>query len=74
MIIILGVAIGAAVGRWWAVGIAIPIGLWFALEFDAFENSSPPYWDFGAVVTLVVGLTIAAGIFLRRIAAGRGVR
>jgi len=58
--------VGVAVGRWWSLWIAVPLGLWFALEFDAIENSSPPHWDLGAVVALVVCAAVAAGVLLRK--------
>jgi hypothetical protein len=67
ILIILGVVIGAAAGRWWAVGFAVPIGLWFALEFHGLENSSPPYWGLGAAVALIAAVAIAGGILLRRL-------
>jgi hypothetical protein len=74
ILIILSVVVGAVVGRWWALGIAVPIGLWFALEFDAIENSSPPHWDLGAIVTLVVAAAIAAGVLIRRYLRRAGIR
>jgi hypothetical protein len=65
-LLILGVAVGVGINRWWALGIAVPIGIWFALEFEGFENSSPPYWDFGLVIALVVAAAIGTGILFRR--------
>jgi hypothetical protein len=66
ILILFGVLVGAAVNRWWALAVAVPIGIWLAYEVPI-ENTTPPHWDVGAVVALVVAAAIAVGIFLRRV-------
>jgi hypothetical protein len=57
--------VGLTIGRWWAVLIGVPIGVWSAYH-GPIENSEPPYWGLGLVVAIVVGAAIAAGVALRR--------
>jgi hypothetical protein len=70
-LLFIGAALGFFINRWWVVASAVPIGVWLALDFDAFENSSPPYWDFGAIVALILAGAIVGGILLRRALAQR---
>lgn len=58
-------AIGAAIGRWWAALFAVPVGLWATYEIP-FDNSSPPYWDVGLLYAAIVGALLIAGVWLRR--------
>ena len=69
ILITVSVLVGAVIGRWWAVVLAVPFGVWLAYEAPI-ENATPPYWDLGLAVSVLAGTCIAGGVWLRRSHAG----
>ena len=56
--------VGALVGRWWIILLAIPLGVWSAYEIPL-ENTEPPHVDLGLVVGLVLGACLTLGVAVR---------
>jgi hypothetical protein len=69
-IALIGVIPGLLIGRWWALLLAVPFGIWFAtLDWGfVFENSDSggPYWGIGAIAGLLFAGGIAVGVIIRR--------
>lgn len=59
-----GVALGFAVGRWWAIGLAVPAGLLSSQNYD-FEGFSD--LEVGVLMGTGVAVSIVAGVLLRKL-------
>ena len=62
--LVLGLVIGLAVGRWWAVALAIGPALWVGVGAEV----DIPDWAIGALYGAITAAGIAAGVFLRNTA------
>ena len=63
IIIGIGFLIGLAIGRWWALAVAVALGIWIGVETDIDEV---PHWFLGLAYGAIAALGIAAGIAARR--------
>jgi hypothetical protein len=61
----IGLALGLAVGRWWAVAAAVPLGVWVSATTDVEVN----HWLLGFAYAAVTALAIAAGVAARKVSA-----
>jgi hypothetical protein len=61
-LIVGGVILGLAIGRWWALGAAASVGIWIALLSDV----KVPGWFLGAAYALLAGAGIAGGVLARK--------
>jgi hypothetical protein len=68
IVIFLGLVVGLAVGRWWALVVAIGLGVWITLDSTVDEV---PAWFLGAGYAALAGVGIAAGIGVRKLAVRR---
>ncbi len=59
--LVLGLVIGLAVGRWWALALAIGPALWVGVGADV----DIPDWAIGLLYGAITAGGIAAGVFLR---------
>ena len=63
IVIGIGFLIGLAIGRWWALVIAVGFGIWIGVETNVDEV---PHWFLGLAYGAIAALGIAAGIGARR--------
>jgi uncharacterized membrane protein YdjX (TVP38/TMEM64 family) len=56
-----GFVLGVAVGRWPALLAAVALGAWIA----AATHVEVPHWFLGLAYTVISGVGIAAGVWLR---------
>lgn len=61
--IIFGVLVGALIGQWWAVLLALPFGVFAAIRFDI-EGFSDA--EIATLSSFVVAISLAAGVVLRK--------
>jgi hypothetical protein len=59
-----GCVFGAAIGRWWAIAAALPLGVYILLANDL-EGSLGPWVAF--TLSGLLGCAIGAGVALRRL-------
>jgi hypothetical protein len=59
--------VGLAVGRWWALFLAIALGVWIMLN----TRVEVPAWFLGTAYAVLAGTGIATGVGLRKRAARR---
>jgi hypothetical protein len=65
VLLVVLLVIGLVVGRWWVLLVALPLIYWAVYEVPI-ENSSPPYWEVGAVVGVLALAALSAGVYVRR--------
>jgi hypothetical protein len=66
---LIGLIPGLLIGRWWALLLAVPFGIWFAnLDWSGTleDPGGGPYWGIGAIAGLLFAGGIAAGVVIRR--------
>jgi hypothetical protein len=61
--IILGVVLGALIGRWWVILLAVPFGVFAAITIDI-EGLSDT--EIAALTIFAVAVSLAAGVILRK--------
>jgi hypothetical protein len=61
-LVAIGLVVGLAVGRWWALLTAVALGVWIALVS---EVEVPP-WLLGLGYCVLSGAGIALGVLIRR--------
>jgi hypothetical protein len=61
--LVVGFALGYAIGRWWAIAPAPAVGVWVALTA---EVEAVPAWFLGLGYALIGSVAIAAGVAIRR--------
>ena len=59
--LVLGLVLGLAIGRWWALVLAIGPGLWVGIGADV----DIPDWALGLLYFGITAAGIAAGVALR---------
>jgi uncharacterized membrane protein YccC len=63
ILVVAGLILGLAVGRWWTLVAAAGIGVWVAV---ASEVDEVPPWFLGAAYAVLAASAIAVGIVLRK--------
>jgi hypothetical protein len=70
VIAMVGLIPGLLIGRWWALLLAVPFGIWFAnLDWSGVledPGGEGPYWSIGAIAGLLLAGGIATGVIIRR--------
>ena len=69
--VILGFGLGLVVGRYWALPLALLVGIWAAYKVPL-ENREPPYWDVGLIAAGITVVAMALGIAARSWLLGTG--
>ena len=62
LLLVAGVVLGLAVGRWWVLVFALVVAVWVGFTSEVEVDS----WFLGAVDGLIAGIAIAVGVALRR--------
>ena len=62
-LILIGLIVGAAVERWWALLAAVALGVWIFLVTEVDEV---PPWFLGLAYGVLAGAGVAAGVLVRR--------
>jgi hypothetical protein len=63
ILLVTGLILGLAVGRWWALVAAAGLGVWVAL---ASEVDEVPPWFLGTAYAVLAASAIAVGIGVRK--------
>ena len=63
ILVVAGLFLGLAVGRWWTLVAAVGIGVWVAV---ASEVDEVPPWFLGAAYAVLAASAIAVGIVVRK--------
>ena len=63
ILLVTGLILGIAVGRWWALAAAAGLGVWVAL---ASEVDEVPPWFLGTAYAALAASAIAVGIGVRK--------
>jgi hypothetical protein len=63
VLVTIGFVVGFAVGRWWALAVAVGAGIWVGLNSELDEV---PPWFMGVTYFGLVGLGVVSGVLARR--------
>jgi hypothetical protein len=63
ILVLAGLILGLAVGRWWSLVAAVGIGSWIAVVSEVDEV---PQWFLGAAYAVLAACGIAVGVVVRQ--------
>jgi uncharacterized membrane protein YccC len=63
ILVVAGLILGLAVGRWWTLVAAVGIGAWIAVVSEVDEV---PPWFLGAAYAVLAASAIAVGVVVRK--------